>query len=72
MSFRSALSRQIFEAVRIRRRGADVLNSKGEYNRSQIHRLRIDKGKKMESWGNIALRSQRGIMVKYYWRGNAA
>ena len=42
--FRSALSRQIFEAVRIRRRGANVLNSKGEYNRSKIHRLTIDKG----------------------------
>ena len=43
-TFKSALPRQIFEAVRIRRRGDDVLNSKGEYNRSRIHRLTIDRG----------------------------
>ena len=35
---RSALSRQISEAVRIRRRGGEsrILNSKAEYNRSHI------------------------------------
>ena len=49
--FRSALSRQIFEAVRIRRRGADVLNSRGEYNRSRIHRLTIDKGEEHGTLG---------------------
>ena len=41
--FRSALSRQIAEAVRIRRRGAEgaILNSKGEFNRCHIARLRL-------------------------------
>ena len=42
-TFRSALSRQIFEAVRIRRRGAMALNSRGEYDRCKIHRLTIEK-----------------------------
>ena len=43
-SHRSALSRQISEAVRIRRRGGEsrILNSKAEYNRSHIPRLRVE------------------------------
>ena len=37
---RTALGRQLHEAVRIRRRGGEVvLNSKGEYNRCEIARL---------------------------------
>ena len=36
-----ALSRQIGEAVRIRRRGALVLNSRSEYNRCSIQRLSL-------------------------------
>ena len=40
-TYRSALARQVAEAVRIRGRGTVVLNSKGEYNRSRIHRLTI-------------------------------
>ena len=40
-NFRTALSRQIAEAIRIRRRGTVVLNSKGEYDRCRIHRLTI-------------------------------
>ena len=41
--FRSALSRQLAEAVRIRRRGGEgaILNSRSEYNRCQISRLRL-------------------------------
>ena len=40
-SYRSALARQIGEAVRIRRRGGEgrILNSKAEYNRCTIPRL---------------------------------
>ena len=40
---RTALARQVGEAVRIRRRGGEgaLLNSKGEYNRSHIPRLTI-------------------------------
>ena len=40
-TFRTALSRQIMEAVRKRGRGKSVLNSKGEYDRCKIHRLTI-------------------------------
>ena len=41
-TFRSALTRQIAEAVRIRRRGTDVINSKGVYNRCVLPRLVIE------------------------------
>ena len=42
--FKSALSRQVGEAVRIRRRGeaGKILNSKAEYNRCRIPRLVIE------------------------------
>ena len=41
--YRSALARQMAEAVRIRRRGGEgaVLNSKAEYNRCYVPRLRL-------------------------------
>ena len=41
--YRTALSRQVGEAVRIRRRGGEggILNSKGEFNRCQITRLTL-------------------------------
>ena len=41
---RTALSRQLKEAVRIRRRGGEgsILNSKGEYNRCYIPRLELE------------------------------
>ena len=44
-SFKTALSRQVGEAVRIRRRGGEgnILNSKAEYSRSRIPRLVIDR-----------------------------
>ena len=43
-SHRTALNRQIREAVRIRRRGgaANILNSKSEFNRCQIPRLVVE------------------------------
>ena len=43
-NYRSALSRQIGEAVRIRRRGGAgcILNSKSEFDRCQIPRLIIE------------------------------
>ena len=42
--YRTALSRQVAEAVRIRRRGGTgaVLNSKAEFNRSHIPRLQVE------------------------------
>ena len=41
---KTALTRQLGEAVRIRRRGGEgaVLNSKGEFNRSRIPRLVVE------------------------------
>ena len=39
---KSSLTRQISEAVQIRRRGKIALNSKGEYDRCKIHRLTIE------------------------------
>ena len=45
-SFQDALSRQLSEAVRIDLRGGNVLNSKSEYSRCRVPRLRIDK----EEW----------------------
>ena len=44
-SYRSALGRQVGEAVRIRRRGGEgmILNSKAEYNRCVIPRLVLDR-----------------------------
>ena len=45
-SFKDALTRQITEAVRIERGGGEILNSKSEFNRCRIPRLRID----LEEW----------------------
>ena len=50
-TFRSALSRQIFEAVRMKDRGIHALNSKGEYDRCKIHRLTVGEEKKTTKWG---------------------
>jgi hypothetical protein len=47
-SFRYALTRQLSEAVRIELRGEDILNSKSEFNRCKVPRLKID----LEGWRN--------------------
>ena len=49
-SHRSALSRQVGEAVRIRRRGGEgnILNSRAEYNRSHIPRLQVEDKEEVE------------------------
>ena len=41
-SFKDPMSRQLAEAVRIELRGSDILNSKAEFNRSRVPRLRVD------------------------------
>ena len=48
--FKSALTRQIAEAVRIRRRGGEgsILNSKSEYNRCHIPRLQLEEQEQEE------------------------
>ena len=45
-TFQDPLSRQLSGAVRIDRRGSQILNSKSEYSRCRVPRLRIDK----EGW----------------------
>ena len=45
-SFADPLTRQISEAVRIEQRGELILNSKSEFNRCRVPRLKID----MEGW----------------------
>ena len=47
-SFSDPQIRQLAEAVRIENRGADILNSKTEFSRCKIPRLRLD----MEEWQN--------------------
>ena len=41
-SFQDPLTRQLAEAVRIERHGDGILNSKSEFNRCRIPRLKID------------------------------
>ena len=41
-TFRSAMTRQIAEAVRIRREGDAILNSKGVFNRCKLPRLTVE------------------------------
>ena len=45
-TFQDPLTRQLSEAVRIERRGEDILNSKTEFSRCRVPRLRVD----MEGW----------------------
>ena len=45
-SFSDPLTRQLAEAVRIEQRGAEILNSKSEFSRCRIPRLRLD----MDEW----------------------
>ena len=44
--FKDALTRQVAESVRIERAGPNILNSKSEFSRCRIPRLKID----MEGW----------------------
>ena len=48
-SFKDALTRQISEAVRIETGGVQILNSKSEFNRCRVPKLRIDQ----ESWNLV-------------------
>ena len=57
-TFRDPLSRQLAEAVRIDLRGEDVLNSRSEYSRCRVPRLRID----MEDW--TGRKDQDGVKKK--------
>ena len=45
-TFKDPLTRQVAESIRIERRGAEILNSKSEYSRCKIPRLKID----LEEW----------------------
>ena len=49
--FKTALARQVAEAVLIRRRGGEgaILNSRGEFSRSHIPRLQIEMGEQHDN-----------------------
>ena len=59
-TFKSALSRQISEAVRIRGRGPLALDSKSEYGRCKIHRLTIGKEEEYQKGGEQLLDGTQG------------
>ena len=48
-SYQDPMTRQLAEAVRIEKVGAGILNSKSEYSRCRVPRLRID----MEGWARL-------------------
>ena len=58
-SHKTALSRQVSKAVRIRRRGGEhmILNTKAEYNRCHIPRLRVG-SEGRESWSRLGLETK--------------
>ena len=51
-SFKDPMTRQLSEAVRIELRGSGILNSKSEYSRCRVPRLRVDK----EGWNKTKSR----------------
>ena len=63
---RSALSRQVGEAVRIRRRGGEggILNSRSEYSRCRITRLTLGKGDEKE---NEKMSNEQDDGAEEYW-----
>ena len=59
-SFQDALTRQVAESVRIERAGVHILNSKAEYSRCRIPRLRVD----MEGWKKLTNEKQLKPIVE--------
>ena len=51
-SFKDPMTRQLSEAVRIELRGSGILNSKSEYSRCRVPRLKVD----MEGWNKTKSR----------------
>ena len=58
-TFGDPLTRQIAESVRIERSGMEILNSRSEYSRCRIPRLRID----MEGWKEANLQGKKVSIV---------
>ena len=58
-TFQDPLSRQLAEAVRIDLRGDGVLNSKAEYNRCRVPRLKIN----MEEWNGKVKEGNKKLKV---------
>ena len=56
------MSKQLSEAVRIELRGGNILNSKSEYTRCRVPRVRVD----LEGWKEEKTRSNsiRGKLLK--------
>ena len=59
-SFRSALDRQIAEAIRIEMRGS-ILNRRGEYNRCSLTRLGVDREWEDERWKKLWERVEMAV-----------
>ena len=66
-SFKDVLSRQVFEAVRIENRGQGILNSKAEFNRCRIPRLRID----MEGWKKSKESTEHDNTIPEGWKAGS-
>ena len=62
--YKTALARQVAEAVRIRRRGGEgaILNSRGEFNRSHIPRLKIEETEHPDDGGDQHKKKTRKIL----------
>jgi hypothetical protein len=58
-TFGDPLTRQIAESVRIERSGLEILNSRSEYSRCRIPRLRID----MEGWKEANLQGKKKVNI---------
>ena len=65
-TFKSALSRQINEAVRIKNRGILALNSKGKYDRCRIHRLTIGEDQKNTWKEQVPLNDKDGTLGEQF------
>merc|ERR1711888_426874 len=60
--FNSALERQVGEAVRILRTGAErILNSKGEFNRCSLPRITAEDTKEEETLGDMEGREEQEV-----------
>ena len=69
-TYKSALTRQIAEAVMIRRRGDKILNSKGMYNRCRLPRLMVedqDQGRRIEEEEFKTRREKQEEKINQEW-----
>ena len=74
-SFKSALDRQIAEAIRIEMRGS-VLNRRGEFNRCSLTRLGVDQKWEQErwnkSWESLSMSTTKEDVLPVLWESMKA